>query len=246
MTVGEAIQAANSGDTEAMYQLGRYYAEREEYEDAQAWYLMGAEAGDVRCMRFVASTGTFLACVARVLNKVSPATCVQKLETSLFWAEQAKAHGADDDFCETIRSIKGELGSSYYLAFASEQNKTEYLYRAEEMLRANYPTQDVEHKMFFALTLHDKGCLENGINDEDAVLLFNLLKDCTTNHLEKLDFGSILCYFLGEAYLKGRGCQRDDTLAHQWFSTAQAMGFNCREMLSRFKKKLFGGYVFQG
>lgn len=37
---------------------------------------------------------------------------------------------------------------------------------------------------------------------------------------------------------------QDDNLAYQWMSTAQQMGFNCREILSRFKKTLFRGYIY--
>ena len=40
MTLEEAIQLANNGDTEAMFQLGQYYWSQEKnYQEAQKWYL---------------------------------------------------------------------------------------------------------------------------------------------------------------------------------------------------------------
>lgn len=62
MTLEEAIQLANNGDQEAMFQLGQYYWKQEkQYQEAQNWYLKGAEAGDVRCMALAALSGNVLA-----------------------------------------------------------------------------------------------------------------------------------------------------------------------------------------
>lgn len=242
MTVSEAIEHANNGNTEAMFQLGRYYwSEEKDYQEAQKWYLMGAKAGDPRCMDLAASNGVILANVTRKLGGDFVADCVRDLEVCLFWAEKARANGLECDSTE----IENELGICSYLAFVHERDKMEYLYKAEEALKANHPAKDAETRMYLAFTLRDKGGLQKGLNDEDAFLLFNLLKDCALNHRTELYHGDIVCYYLGEAYLEGQGCQRDDNLAYQWMSTAQEMGFNCREILSRFKKKLFGGYVFQ-
>lgn len=245
MTVEEAIRAANGGDTECMFQLGNYYATQEKkYDEAQEWYLNGAEAGDTRCMALAASMGTILACSKRkVAGGSVAAECIRELEECLSWSKKAADHGMKSDSA----GIEEELGVAYYLAFLHEreENKTEYLYKAEELFKAHHPSQHAEYRMYLAFTLRDKLRLENGLNGEETALLFNLLKDCAMNHRTELAHGDLVCYYLGDAYLKGQICTRDDNLAYQWMSTAQEMGFDCYEMLSRFKKKLFGGYVFQ-
>ncbi len=246
MTVEEAIQAATGGDTECMFQLGNYYATQEKkYDEAQEWYLNGAKAGDIRCMALAASMGTILACSKRkVAGGSVAAECIQELKECLSWSKKASANGMEND----STGIEEELGVAYYLAFLHERNtgKTEYLYQAEELLKAHNPSQHAEYRMYLAFTLRDKLRLENGLNREETALLFNLLKDCAMNHRTELAHGDLVCYYLGDAYLKGQICQRDDNLAYQWMSTAQQMGFDCHEMLDCFKKKLFGGYVFQG
>lgn len=245
MTVEEAIQAANGGDTESMFQLGNYYAGQEkDYHEAQKWYLNGAEAGDIRCMALAASMGTILACSKRKVAGGSVAVeCIRELEECLSWSKKATTDGMKND----STGIEEELGVAYYLAFVHKRDtsKIEYLYKAEELFKAHHPSQYAEYRMYFAFTLRDKLKSENGLNEEEAALLFSLLKDCAMNHRIELDHGDLVCYYLGDAYLKGQICQRDDNLAYQWMSTAQEMGFDCYEMLSRFKKKLFGGYVFQ-
>ena len=243
MTVQEAIEYANNGNTEAMFQLGQYYSDKEkDSPEAQKWYLMGAESGDPRCMALAALNGAILADATRRLGGDFVADCVQELETCLYWAEQARSNGMRCNSTE----IENTLGICCYLAFVHERDKEDYLYQAENALKAHHPSDNVEADMYLAFVLHDKAVLQKGLSNEDATLLFNLLKDCVSNYLTELPHGDIVCYYLGEAYLEGTGCQKDDNLAYQWMSTAQQMGFNCREILSRFKKKLFGGYVFQG
>lgn len=39
---------------------------------------------------------------------------------------------------------------------------------------------------------------------------------------------------------------RDDERAYCYFVKTNQNGFNCSEMLSAFKKKMFGGHVFTG
>lgn len=241
MTVTEAIESANQGNTAAMFQLGRYYYQKEDFEEAQKWFLKGAEAGDVHCMVLVASVGTILARADRALGSAFAADCVRDLEGCLSWAERARANGEE---CDTTW-LETELGICCYLAFSHDRGKTEYLQRAEEMLKAHYPIEDIEARMYLAFALHDKAHLKFGLDNKDASLRLSLLTDCA-KHRSELVHGDIACYYLGEAYLDGIGCQRDDDKAYQWMSLAQEMGFNCQVILRRFKKRLFGGYVFQG
>ena len=101
MTVGEAIEHANNGNTEAMFQLGQYYwSEEQDYHEAQKWYLMGAEAGDPRCMDLAASNGVILANITRKLGGDFVADCVRDLEVCLSWAEKARANGLECDSTE--------------------------------------------------------------------------------------------------------------------------------------------------
>lgn len=241
MTVTEAIESANQGNTAAMFQLGRYYYQEKDYEEAQKWFLKGARAGDVHCMVLAASVGPILTDTERALGGSSvAANCVRDLEACLFWAERARANGEE---CDTTW-LETELGICCYLAFSHDRSKTEYLQRAEEMLKAHYRTVDIEARMYLAFALHDKAHLKFGLDNEDAALRISLLKDCA-KHRSELFQGDIVCYYLGEAYLDGIGCQRDDDKAYQWMSLAHEMGFNCQVILRRFKKRLFGGYVFQ-
>lgn len=107
MTVAEAIEHANNGNTEAMFQLGQYYWSKEkDYYEAQKWYLMGAEAGDPRCMDLAAHNGMILANAARSLGGDFVADCVRDLEVCLFWAEKARVNGLECDSTE----IENELG----------------------------------------------------------------------------------------------------------------------------------------
>lgn len=151
---------------------------------------------------------------------------------------------ANGEECDTTW-LETELGICCYLAFSHDRGKTEYLQRAEEMLKAHYPIEDMEARMYLAFALHDKAHLKFGLDNKDASLRLSLLTDCA-KHRSELVHGDIACYYLGEAYLDGIGCQRDDDKAYQWMSLAQEMGFNCQVILRRFKKRLFGGYVFQG
>ena len=247
MTLEEAIQLANSGDTEAMFQLGQYYwGQEKNYQEAQKWYLTGADAGDVRCMSLAALSGNILAHAKRkVAGSHVAAECARELETCLSWALQAQANGGQCD----ASGIKAELGVCSYLASLNEENperSAAYLQRAEDVLKAAHPAKDPEARLYLAFALHDKSRQQNGLNGQDANLLFTLLEDVCVNHLTELGNADVACYYLGLAYLLGQGCSKDDNKAYQWMSTAQQMGFDCQEVLKGFKKKLMGGYVYKG
>ena len=247
MTLEEAIQLANNGDQEAMFQLGQYYWKQEkQYQESQNCYLKGAEAGDVRCMALAALSGNVLAhALRKTVGAPAAAECVRDLETCLSWAAQARANGGK---CDSA-SIETELGVCCFLAALNEENEersTAYLLRARELLPANHPAQDPEARLYLAFALNRCSRLDGGMRDLDSRLYVDLLTDICENHRTEVKDGAVACYYLGAAYLMGNGCKKDDNKAYQWMATAQQMGFDCQEMLRGFKKKLMGGYVYKG
>lgn len=79
-------------------------------------------------------------------------------------------------------------------------------------------------------------------DDGDARKMVSLLEECSLQTEESVPHLSAAFAYLGASYLLGEGCARDFDKAHDAFVKANELGFDCSNHLSRFKKKLFGGW----
>ena len=128
-------------------------------------------------MSLAALSGNILAHAKRkVAGSHVAAKCARELETCLSWALQAQANGGQCD----ASGIKAELGVCSYLASLNEETperSAAYLQRAEDILKAAHPAKDPEARLYLAFALQDKSRQQNGLNGQDANLLFTLLED---------------------------------------------------------------------
>lgn len=257
MTLEEAVSRANNGDLDAIMALGRYYFGEDADENnrdinkAIEWYEKGAEFGYPNCMILAA---ILLSMNGHVIRKISggdqtPDDAIPQLNRALYWARKAKERGesgADEQIITTI----GELGIAYfYCARGGEyvkptrDNSIAWYAESIRLLKSIYmSTKDPEVYVILAFALNYYGEIV-GYSDENNRLEFYLYNKVVSEYFGNVMHSDICAMQLGLMYTYGRGCSVDYNKAVYYFNMAQNAGFDCSEMLSHFKKKMFGGYT---
>ena len=234
-----------------MYGLGiYYYQEEKEYSEAKKWFAAAAEAGVPAGMSLAALSTAMVARATRmtfgndawVLDE-----CIRDNTEAVKWARMAQENGQEDP---GEASMISELGACYYHAsFLGDRDHSEMLQMARSTLEPYCSQLDFEGKMYLAFTLHD--ILTDGetsgvpADDGDARKMVSLLEECSLQTEESVPHLSAVFAYLGASYLLGEGCARDFDKAHDAFVKANELGFDCSNHLSRFKKKLFGGWDYK-
>lgn len=243
MTLEEAIKLANQGDLEVMQMLGSHYYDQNEYGDARDWYCKAASGGRVQAM---VPAALLTSMMSRAARKVSGGDAIHdqdvySLNEALEWIECARKYGIE---CDAEGGVIMERALCAYEASKKDgssvtrEQAVSYLKEAYSM-----PDKTPEIDIYLACALYES----EHLSASDTVFCFNLLKRCaryTEEDDNDVNLG-ILDAYLGCCYLEGKGCSVDDNAAYECFVRAGQKGFDCSDILSKFKKKMFGGYVFK-
>ena len=246
MTLEEAIDLANQGDLEAMAKLAAYYAEQDKMIEAGEWACKAASGGYVRAMLPAASSRVAISIAKRTMSGGDSVRDqeVDELNEALQWIRCAKENGID---CEEERAnrVIRERGLCAYFASCKDGSSISSE-QALEYLREGWltPGDHLEADTFYGIALYQS----KNTSESESELCFNLLKraaSCSDSDLPLINLGVVDGY-LGFLYLEGEGCAVDENTAYECFVRAGERGVDCSDILSQFKKKIFGGYVFVG
>lgn len=263
MTLEEAINLANSGDLDAVIALADYYAdENKDIKEAIKWYEKGAIQGNIRCMYM---TALYLVLWTGVKRIAAGYTCVpsliEDLNKALYWYNKANKCDVSSTNMENLSDrLYAELGSTYYyytiycLDKENYDNKGKLKSNAKNALDKSIQYFDnvnnlyeitPEHEYIYALaiSLLDFGTYD--CTDEQRIIRFNLLVDLFENRFNDLSQPGEVTYKLGECYTLGLGCNKDYDKAVILFNKAQSLGYDCDDYLPKFRKKLFGGWIYK-
>lgn len=257
MTLDELKALANNGDFNAIIELSKYYygatAKENDIDEAIKWTEKGAKFGYVNCMYLVSILYTTKGHVLRkIVGGSSDITeSIECLKKAMEWGRKAEAAG-DKDAGKHLVDVTGELGISYfYYARGGEfynptrQESIDRYTVAINLLKSVYQkSEDPEVSMFLALSLNYCGEL-TGYTEENNKLELSLYHKCVDNFFGQVVHSDIASMYLGIMYLEGRGCAVNYDTSYYYFKKADDAGFDCSEILSKFKKKLFGGYTFK-
>ena len=254
MDLSKLIQLAESGDVQAMIELGHYYSdfdntEHMDKDKAIYWMEKSAECGNVKGMVL---TSILYTMDAHVVMQIAPAdswnNAIPKLQKALFWAEKAISLGTDAT--EHIVNAKLELGRAYmHAGLGSEPDEgtaLHYLQLAINLLKENYAKAEVDVFLFYlAFSLFNYMDHHICLDDDDCVLMVKCYEQYTRNHNYSDDYVGVAYAHLGLLYTFGVGCEKDYNKAVECYTIATTKcNFDCSSELSHFKKKLFGGYTY--
>ena len=259
MTLEEAKNLAMQGNLDAIMALGGYYfgqnsaKENEDIDEAIKWYEKGAEFGYSNCMILASILYNINGHVIRKITGGNPGILhsIESLQKGLYWANKAKSAGEKDADGQLV-SLKGELGISYYyyalggdFSGNTENDKVNRFSESIKLLKSVYRfTQDPEVYIILALCLNGYGELK-GYSEENNRLEYSLYHKCADEYFGQVIHSDIAAAYLGIMYIEGRGCPVDHNQAYSYLTKAHNAGFDCSDLLSRFKRKTFGGYVFK-
>lgn len=245
MAIDEALELANNGDIAAMLELGIYYFDQSEYDNAQKWYKSAAELGSPIGMIQTSRLMRMMAYAKRKLGGADAAMrCIAENEEALRWAKLAADNGIENVDAE---SILAEMGvCNYLMAIEDDENSLTFLQEAERLFNEAEGFMSPQYEMYQAFTIYKKH--QNGIPLDSAEerKMFSLLKECSTKSESEVPNLDVVFLYLGIAYLEGRGCVKDDNQAHDAFIRANELGMECEDIIGRFKKKFLGGWEFRG
>lgn len=235
----EMMRLAKSGDAEAMFKLAIHYMDENEVAEAGEWAIKAAEAGNASAYRLAAhSVVMYSIAERRITGGETSGKCIKDLQQARRWALCT----CGSYYQILLRSIDEEISICSFYIFL--QNKTPQ--SQEEMLEhfkaayergANTP----EFDEFYGLALY----YSKDSSRANPSLCFELFERCIQENEQEISKPDVVNAFLGLLYLEGRGCPRDVDKAHEHLARAQKLGFDCSDVLSHFKKKLFGGYAYK-
>lgn len=249
----EIEAAAESGNARAMGVLAAHYVNQDEWGKAIRWFISAADNGDEKSYS-PAARSCFMD--ANALRNIAGGDrafrCIDTLTKGLKYAEAAGISKEDDLYGK----LHQELGISWYLASLGEDKSRSIpadscLEQARLHFLAHFSDLSIEGKLYLASTLFDM--MESGspLSQDEFQLMVQQYEECASSDNDDARPG--LCYArlgmisLGPALWDG-WCHspRDDAKAYEYFVRAVKKGFDCSEMLSSFKRKLLGGYVYVG
>lgn len=249
----ELKAAAESGNARAMGVLAAHYVNRDEWGEAIHWFIAAADNGDERSYSAAARSCSMEAHALRNIAGGDRAfQCIDTLTKGLRYAEAAGIPEDDSLYGRTHE----ELGICWYLASLGDDKSNSVsegncLEQARLHLLAHLSNLSIEGKVYLASTLF--GLLESdtSLPQDEFQLMVQLFTECASSDSDDAHPG--LCYArlgmisLGPALWSGwHYSPRDDQKAYECFVKAGKRGFDCSDMLSSFKKKMFGGYVYVG
>ncbi len=242
MTLNEALEYAEKGDQDAICALGQYYYEEKDYHESLKWYKKGAESGNATCMLITCQLENLLGHVARKIDPNDTERQLERFNSAIFWGTKALENGIEEAE-KHINTSKGELGITYYYLASSSDNIDDYL-KSISLLKESYSeSSDPEIPLFLAFSLFKYLNCTDSKNEDEYSLVANLLLESVTN--EDIAFKGIAYAYLGTIFTFGNAGEVDYDKAVKYYTLAGINNFDCSDMLSRFRKKLFGGYTLQ-
>ena len=249
MTLEEAKELAEQKDIGAILALAKFYYEDEnnrDYAEALKWYHWGAKCGDVQCMLFSAHLGLLL---ATVKNRISPDDIdgqLELLQEAMSWAENAVRSG-ENSVEDTVIEIREQIGLVNYQASLYTNTEEQRVFRLNEAVNALSMVYEKaatsKCRILLGLSLYSRLHLLQTSSKEEESWTYNLLYSAVQSGEEGLPFLEVAYAFLGNMCTVGQGCPVDYDKAYHFYFEASQRGFECMDMLKRFKKKLFGGYT---
>lgn len=244
MTLEKAIDLANNGDVEAMRQLGFYYFKDEngkirDMSESIKYFDMGAKAGDIGCTKLSVILLLMRAHAIRHALGVDAIDSVfRDLDKADYWNQRLSAFDKAEYEKNGI-SIIGERGIAKY--YRGINNDDAVLIRQSvDMLKGIMNDSiDPEVKLYIAFGINDLHHLKAYVSNEDYTLQFNLLTYCI-NECPNLASINVACAYLAGLYTFGHGTAVNYDKAVYYYQMATEKGFDCSDMLSNFKKNLFG------
>lgn len=253
LSLEEIKSAAEGGNARAMGILAAHYVDQDEWGEAVRWFIAAADNGDERSCSPAARSCFMDAHALRSIAGGDRAfRCIDTLTKGLRYAEAAGIPEEDGLYGR----LHQELGICWYLASLGKDksnsvSESDCLEQARLHFLAHLSDLSVEGKVYLASTLF--GMLESGsaLPQDEFRLMVQLYEECSSS--DSGDAHPGLCCArlgminLGPALWSGwRYSPRDDQRAYEYFVKAGERGFDCSEMLSSFKRKMFGGYVYAG
>ena len=132
MTIDEAIQKANAGDVDTMVNLGDYYAQHDDYENALIWWRRAAEQGNLSAVHkaFLLDGMMLLASV-----KIHPDEADDKTFQEISRYAEILRQNTDVDIEPNFTDAKYDYAKSLYhrneygtlLSFIRDENQPRFL-----------------------------------------------------------------------------------------------------------------------
>lgn len=244
MTLEEAIELANSGNVDAMRQLGFYYFQDEngkirDVDESIKYFEMGAEKGDPICIKCSVS---MLSMRLRAMRHIGAASVVDSVLSDIDKAEKYNniVRTIDQESYKKSKvSLDGERGIALCLGASSSSQESQQLKTAIRLMKGVInDTIDPEVYMYLAFAIEYLSDIED-VSDSDSQLELQLLTDCINNH-PNLEHIGVACAYLAGLYTYGRGTSVNYDKAVYYYQLGTEKGFDCSEMLSYFKKNIFG------
>lgn len=169
MTLGEAIQAAKNGETNAMMTVGRYYLDQDKPMEALEYLEMAGEEGVAKAMLMAMPLRAVLGTAARDLGDREGA--VKHFEKSFYWSRYILNIGETSDagiFSEEDYKTAYECGLNILFDCGVMYF---FLGRFNDALDASEGLQNIKLQMLHGLTLFNAAT-----NDTELLNAFNELK----------------------------------------------------------------------
>lgn len=250
MDLQEIIRSANNGDVVAMYKLFEYYHENNQHDMEEEWLYKSADNGFLRAMYVAVAYTAFSAATLMLLEAHEEALKIYLKGwnyLSLITKENEVSQEIIDDLTEKEYYYRLSVGIASCLIL-TRKDKAAYDFIKDHAFSD-------EQKVLLGITI-----INNDETDEDYVLnktAIDMLKILTTNKNLKLD-DCILAYAytcLIQSYihmpLQIVGCSsRKEATEKAYYIALEASrkdghtGSICKDMLSHFRKKVFGGYEY--
>ena len=243
MTLEEAIELANSGNVEAMRQLGFYYFKDEtgkirDMKESLKYFEMGADRGDIGCTKL---SIILLLMSARALRHVVGASGIDSVLRDLdkAWQWNQRISSDASDYEKNRISILGEKGIAIYYR-GTDSDDVNLIRQSVDILKEIMnDSTDSEVKLYLAFGINDLHHYKAYVSNAEYTLQFNLLTYCI-NKCPNLERINIACAYLAGLYTFGLGTAVNYDMAVYYYQRATQNGFDCSDMLSHFKKNIFG------
>lgn len=248
MDLQELIKSANNGDVVAMYKVFEYYHENNQHDMAEEWLYKSADYGYLKAIYVAVAYTIFNASILMKLEAFNEALEIYNKGINYLSILFKKENGVSDEILDDL--IEKDYYNEFIIGIASCLIVTESNKQAYRLLENQEETN--ENKVLKGLAM----LRMNDGYDTDKIG-FSLLKTIILNENLKLD-DMILTYvyaYLLQGYvrlsLETTGCSsRNEAIEKAYYIALNASrkgghaGSICKDMLSHFRKKTFGGYEY--